>query len=204
MYKDITGILLAGGKSLRMGVNKSFLEYNGKYIIEHIHDKLKSLFEKVIIITNSPAEYEFLDSEMSEDIYKEKGPLGGIHTGLTCSTTDKNFIISCDVPLVSIELINYIIMQSGNAQITAVKADGHVQKLCGLYNKDCLNKIEDIIKDCHLNTDVQGKSKCMVSRLIDCSDSKIIHESEIPFSTKYQFLNLNKMEDFNILQGMYK
>lgn len=199
MYKDITAILLAGGKSSRMGTNKSFLKYKGKFIIEHIHDKLKSLFGRVIIITNSPAEYEFLGSEMHEDIFKGKGPLAGIHSGLTNSTSEKNFIISCDVPLVSSELINFIIENSGNNQITAVKADGHIQKLCGVYTKDCKQKIEDIMNDDNPDYEFHSKNKCIVSRLFENSDSKIINEEDVPFSIKNQFLNLNKLEDFKKL-----
>lgn len=201
MHKDITGILLAGGKSSRMGTNKSFLDFNGKYIIEHIHDMLKSMFERVIIITNSPAEYGFLGSEIHEDINKGKGPLGGIHSGLTYSPTNQNFIISCDVPLVSPALIDYIISRSFNSQITAVEADGHIQKLCGVYSKECLEKIDNIFKNENSHTETHSKSKCMVGRLIESSNSNIINEDEIPFSIKNQFLNLNRIEDYEMLKN---
>jgi len=76
MYFDITGIILAGGKSSRMGNNKSFLKLGHKLIIELITDLMKSLFNEVIIITNTPNEYEFLKLVMYKDIYVGKGVLG--------------------------------------------------------------------------------------------------------------------------------
>lgn len=90
MYKDITGIILAGGKSKRMGLNKSFLKVGEVTMIERTTELMKSLFERVILITNTPDEYKFLGIEMFEDIYKNVGPLAGIHSGLshalmTCS-----------------------------------------------------------------------------------------------------------------------
>ena len=70
MYSDITGVILAGGKSSRMGVNKSFLKLGNQTIIERIVDLMKSIFSEVIIITNTPDEYKFLNLPLYEDIYK--------------------------------------------------------------------------------------------------------------------------------------
>ena len=195
MYKDITGILLSGGKSTRMGTNKSFLKFNGKYIIEHVHEKLKLLFKKVIIITNTPEDYYFLGSEIYKDIYKDKGPLGGIHSGLVHSTTEKNFIISCDMPLVSTELMKFIIDKSGESQITAVTADGYVQQLCGLYKKSCIKTAGDILNE-------PDNSVCKVSKLRGKTKTKIIEENEIPFSIAGQCLNINKSGDYEKLKEM--
>lgn len=199
MHNDITGIILCGGKSSRMGENKSFLELNGENVIEVISKLIKKHFAKVIAITNEPKLYEFLNIDLFEDIYKNKGPLGGIHSGLFHSMTEKNFIISCDMPLVKAELINYIIEHSGNAQITAVKADGHVQRLCALYKKDCLKISEIILTEEHPEPQVQ----CRVSRLFDNVNSLILDESDIPFEMNNQFLNLNKKCDYEHLINIH-
>ena len=73
MYNDITGIVLCGGKSSRMGTNKAFLKLGGKYIIEIICDLMKCIFGNVILVTNKTELYEFLNLEAHEDIYKGKG-----------------------------------------------------------------------------------------------------------------------------------
>ena len=91
MYTDITGIILAGGKSTRMGANKSFLKIGEQTVIERITYLMKSVFTNVIIISNTPDEYIFLNLPIYEDVYKGKGPLAGIHSGLKNSDTQKNF-----------------------------------------------------------------------------------------------------------------
>ena len=66
---------------------------------------MNSLFERVIMITNTPEEYSFINIPMYKDIFEYKGPLAGIHSGLTNSSTEQNFIISCDTPLMKENMI---------------------------------------------------------------------------------------------------
>ncbi len=91
MYNDITGIILAGGKSKRMGINKALLKIGDKTIIERTAGLMQGLFNRVLLITNSPNEYMFLGLEIYEDIYKNIGPLAGIHSGLVYSNYRKKF-----------------------------------------------------------------------------------------------------------------
>ena len=109
MHKNITGIILSGGKSSRMGENKSLLKLGPKTVIEHVVELMQSIFSEVILITNTPEEYHFLNIPMYADIYKYKGPIAGIHSGLTHSNTETNFIVSCDIPLLTSEIIEYVI-----------------------------------------------------------------------------------------------
>ena len=136
MYKDITGIILSGGKSTRMGSNKSFLKVGHKTIIERVRDLLQVIFKDVILITNDPDEYKFLNLPMFEDVYKYKGPLAGIHSGLLHSSTEINFIISCDIPLITQEMIKYLVDYKTEKIITIAKADGFIQQLAGKYSKE--------------------------------------------------------------------
>ncbi len=109
MYRDVTGIILAGGRSTRMGENKAFLKIGNFTAIEIVRNFMQSLFTNVILITNSPAEYSFLGLDTYEDVYKNMGPLAGIHSGLLNSTAEKNFILSCDLLLMKKEIVDYII-----------------------------------------------------------------------------------------------
>jgi len=170
MYKDITSIILSGGKSSRMGRNKSFLKIGDKTIIERVRDFLQGIFQDVILITNDPEEYKFLGLPMFEDVYRHKGPLAGIHSGLKHSKTNLNFIISYDLPLMTKEMINYLIEYKTNKLITVAKADGFIQQLAGKYSKECLSPSEKILKEVVNNENrdaVQKKRKCNVLRLID-------------------------------------
>ncbi len=122
MYKDVTGIILSGGKSSRMGVNKSLLKVGEITIVERMSDLMQSLFREVILITNDPADYKFLNIPIFEDLFKQKGPLAGIHSGLTHSSTEENFIISCDLPFITEKMIKYIVDFKTEKLITDCKS----------------------------------------------------------------------------------
>lgn len=202
MYKDITGIILAGGKSKRMGLNKSFLKVGEVTMIERTTELMKSLFDRVILITNTPDEYKFLGIEMFEDIYKNVGPLAGIHSGLAHSITDKNFIISCDIPFVNKGVIEFIINYKTNKSITITKADGFVQQLCGLYSKQDLQEIVELIEDDKLEINNFQKCGCKVLQLVQKLDAEIIDiANEYDGYEEGMFLNMNKPEDFELVRG---
>ena len=203
MYDDITGIILSGGKSTRMGENKSLMKIGSKTIIEHVKDLMQSLFSKVILITNDPDEYDFLNLEMYKDIYFRMGPLAGIHSGLTHSPKDKNFIISCDILLMTPEMIKYLIDYKTNKPVTVAKADGFIQQLCGVYHKSCLEVVENILsfsKNDEERNEVQKKRGCKVLGLIDIVGAEIIEAELLPFYKKDMFFNMNRRADYeNIL-----
>ena len=204
MYDDITGIILSGGKSTRMGENKSLLKIGNKSIIESVRDLMQSLFPDVILITNNPEEYQFLEMKIFKDIFFRMGPLAGIHSGLTHSTTKKNFVISCDIPLMTAQMISYLVSYKTDKLITVAKADGFIQQLCGLYNKDCIPYASEILSN-QINSDEgnpeQKKRGCKVLGLIDLVGAEIIDAEKVPFYKKDIFFNMNKKEDFNFIKS---
>jgi molybdopterin-guanine dinucleotide biosynthesis protein A len=195
MYSDITGVILAGGKSSRMGVNKSFLKLGNQTIIERIVDLMKSIFSEVIIITNTPDEYKFLNLPLYEDIYKWKGPLAGIHSALTHSQTEKIFVLSCDVPLMSKKMIEYIIEYKSDKPIVFCEAAGYHQPLVGVYSKNILSEIEKFIND----NEVNDKS---FHQLLKSVNAEIIHPEQLSFYKNEMFTNVNKPEDMQLVQTM--
>jgi molybdopterin-guanine dinucleotide biosynthesis protein A len=74
-YTDISGIILSGGKSTRIGTDKALLKFGNETIIERVANLMKSLFQKIFIVTNTISEYRFLNVQLYEDIDKHKGPL---------------------------------------------------------------------------------------------------------------------------------
>ena len=89
---NITGIILAGGKNSRMGTNKAYLEIDGERLIDKTLSIYRQIFTEIIIVTNDPLSYmEFTDAAVVTDIYKGKGPLGGIYTGLFYSKNHYRF-----------------------------------------------------------------------------------------------------------------
>jgi molybdopterin-guanine dinucleotide biosynthesis protein A len=176
-----------------MGENKSLLKLEGITFIEKTTNLMKNIFEDVIIITNTPYEYKFLDLPLYEDIYKEKGPMGGIHSGLTYSTTDRNFVISCDTPLMTREMIQYLVEYNTKHPVLFCEAAGYHQPLAGIYEKKILPVIEKILED---NSITDKKS---IHRFLNNVDKEIINPEELPFYEDTIFFNVNKPEDYEII-----
>lgn len=196
MYSDITGVILAGGKSSRMGVNKALLQLGEQKIIERIVDLMRSIFSEVIIITNTPEEYEFLNLSLFEDIYKWKGPLAGIHSALVHSQTEKVFVLSCDVPLMTKEMIEYIINYESNKPIKFCEAAGYHQPLVGVYSKKILNEINKFISE----KEISDKS---FHQFLKNVDAEIIHPEKLPFYKNEIFFNVNKPEDYELIKNHF-
>ncbi len=202
MYSDITGIILSGGKSSRMGVNKSLMKIGEITIIESVRDLMKSIFNDVILITNDPADYEFLGLPLYEDIYKRLGPLSGIHSGLVHSSNDKNFIISCDMPLMTEQMIRYLVNYKTDKPVTVARAEGFIQQLCGLYSKSCLPEAKEILKetvDTESRSTEQKKRGCRVLNLLSRVSAEIIDAEKLPFYTPDLYFNMNKIDDYRLV-----
>lgn len=206
MYYDVTGIVLSGGKSMRMGVNKSFLTLGGKTFIERITDLMKTLFDKVILISNTPDEYMFLNIPVCKDIYKDKGPLAGIHSGLKNSSTLRNFIISCDIPLMTKEMIEYIVNFKTEKLLTICKAHGFLQPFAGLYNKSLLKDIENIINrnsDFVNHTNELSRKQCEIMSFIKSIETEILDPEIVNGFSENIFMNINTPEEFDKLNKIF-
>ena len=202
MYKDVTGIILSGGKSARMGRNKSLLKIGDQTIIERVRDLMKSIFHEVILITNDPADYKFLNIPIFEDLFKHKGPLAGIHSGLTHSSSEKNFIVSCDILLIIPEMIKYLVDFKTDKLITVAKADGYIQQLAGKYSKESVYEAEKILSD-QLSAETKGsyqkKRDISTLRLLDRVGAEIISAESLPFYKKEIFFNMNEVDDYKLM-----
>ena len=104
---NITGIILAGGKSSRMGSDKALLLYRGKAFLTHVINALIPLVDDIIIVSNDERHSQFNYRRISDTII-DAGPLAGIHAGLTDSNTENNLVLSCDVPLIQTSILEFI------------------------------------------------------------------------------------------------
>lgn len=135
--KDLTGIVLAGGKSTRMGQEKGLVSFRGKALIQHAITCLENLSIPILIVANEPA-YQQFKHPVFPDLYLQKGPLGGIYTGLMHSKTEKNIILSCDTPFVPSDLLCHLVEQSHSHPITLATFNTEPQPLIGVYKKALL------------------------------------------------------------------
>lgn len=146
----ITGIILAGGKNLRMGANKAFLEINGQRIIDRTRRLFQELFAEVILVTNSPFAYLDLNLRMVADLLPERGALGGIFTGLFYSSFSHAFVVACDMPFLNKELISYLISLAGKYDIVIPKTEDGLQPLHAIYSQKCLPHMENLLRQGNL------------------------------------------------------
>jgi molybdopterin-guanine dinucleotide biosynthesis protein A len=142
---DIAGVILAGGKSSRYGSNKALAELNGEPLIERVLGVMGSVFNDLILITNSPEEYAYLKLPMKEDLIKGLGPLGGIYTGLESISHDAGFFVACDMPFLNEGLIRHMLSIGGDYDAVVPKIDWKIETLYTLYRKSCLPAIKNLI-----------------------------------------------------------
>ncbi|WP_136481307.1 molybdenum cofactor guanylyltransferase [Cognatitamlana onchidii] len=133
--KNITGIILAGGKSSRMGSDKGFLELNNKLFVAYSIDALTPLVSEIIIVSDHST-YDSLGYKRVTDCIKEAGPVSGIYSGLEASKTKYNLVLSCDIPLISSEVLQKLIEAiDDTTEIIQAESQGKSMPLVGLYKK---------------------------------------------------------------------
>jgi len=183
---------LAGGRSSRFKRDKALILWEGKPLIVRQVDMLKGLFDEIIVVTGNERRYEeLIDVKVVKDLIKGKGPLGGIHAGLSSSSNDYNLILPCDMPLLNEKVISLLLDEiNGRSRIILPVVRGYVEPLVGIYHRDCIPFAEMLLRG--------GKLK--VLGLMDFVPTKLIPENRVlevdPNLTS--FLNLNSPEDLKI------
>lgn len=141
--EDGSLVILSGGQNTRMGQNKAFLRVRDVPIIEKIIGELGTVFKEIIIVTNDPHAYKGLQNiRIVTDIYPGKGPLSGIHAGLTHASLDRSLIVACDMPFVARKTAQRLFRQSRGWDVTVPVIEGKYQPLFAIYAKSCLKPIE--------------------------------------------------------------
>ena len=143
----ITGIILAGGKSSRMGRDKGWIELNNKPLINYAIEALKPYCNELVISSNSK-EYKSLGYPVYEDKIKRCGPMGGIYSSLLHSSSRYNMVLSCDMPLISTELIKYVLDKSIEGKLSLpVHGANFMEPLCAVYPLEIIPHLEKFIKE---------------------------------------------------------
>jgi len=140
------GIILAGGLNTRMGTNKAFLEINQTSFIERIINELKQVVEEIIVVTNNPDAYSHISAKVVTDIIPQKGPLSGIHAGLTASLHRYNLVVACDMPFINHNLARFMLGRSEGYDVLVPQFGDYLEPLYAVYSKNCLEPIEDCLK----------------------------------------------------------
>ena len=171
----VTGVILAGGKSRRMGENKALMRLGDDSLIGHVIRCLHDVTDELLLVTNSPTEYAHLDVPMHGDILPDAGALGGVYTGVTHASHDAILCVACDSPFLEPKLLSYLVTVLGeydavipytyssrqtpfcrNKDIGVTNPsygdDTQItlQTLCAAYSKRCLSIIELMLRESEL------------------------------------------------------
>lgn len=186
----ITAIILAGGKSSRMGYDKALIEIEGVTLIKRQLKLLKRFFKEIIIVTNSPQKYRLRGVKLIKDIIRGKGPLGGIYSGLIASSSFYNFVFACDMPFINSGLIKYMVSLKDNFDAVVPKPKKGYEPLFAIYSKDCIPKIRAIMRTGNLKV-LNLFKKIKIREL----KKKELSRFRDPLSL---FMNINTKEDLAI------
>jgi molybdopterin-guanine dinucleotide biosynthesis protein A len=144
---EASAIILAGGKNTRIGKNKAFIQLpTGETILQNTLNVLQKIFPEIIIVTNQKEAYLNFNAQANagssrqvvEDLIKERGPLGGIFTGLCYSTSKRNFVMACDMPFVNPAVIKLLLDEGESHDVVIPEIDGEVEPLFAVYSKNCM------------------------------------------------------------------
>jgi len=179
--EKITGIILAGGKSSRMGEEKGLVEFRSKRLIEYSIDLFQKLKYQIIIIANDNC-YDSYGFPVYSDIIQDKGPMAGIHTALQNSSTQWNAVITCDVPLIDFNVFRIIENSRHGYDAVMPRFNNRLQPLTAMYQTKCKDSFYSSIREDQLR----------VRMLTEKFPTNII---EFDSGFKSSFTNINTKED---------
>lgn len=185
MKHGINGIVLAGGKSSRMGTDKGLVPYKGIPMVEHMI-RLIQPYCKGIFISANTSGYEGFGYQVVPDIHLHKGPLAGIHAGLSASDTNWNLVVSCDMPLITAIHVEKLLQYNAEGStLVAAKIIDRVQPLFACYHRALIPSMEEHLKEDRLK---------MMHFLEEVHAHYVIFDEQ---NDLMSFSNFNHLSDFD-------
>ncbi len=182
---NITGIILSGGKSTRMGADKGLLTFQGKPMIESVINHIQPLCSQIIISANSK-EYKKFGFKVIADVFENIGPVAGILSTFPQAVNNRIILISCDLPNASTQLLEKLLLLADNYDITLPVPEGIIQPLCGIYSRNIVNQMHSHVQ--------KGETK--LKNLVKKFNLRIIESKDIAeFDLKTELANMNSKTD---------
>lgn len=183
-------IILAGGKSSRMKTNKALLKFDEKTNIERMKDELKQVFDDIILVTNDPETYQFLNIKIVTDQYPGSGPLAGIHAGLEASDYEENLVVACDMPFVSAELAANLVKALKHHDAVVPVIGGRQHPLFAAYQTRISREAKERIESGELR----------MKHLLDSLNVRYLSEDDLLLycdgNLERIFFNMNRPEEY--------
>ncbi len=186
LQERATAIIMAGGASSRMGVDKSMLPIQGRAMIDRISEQLRNTFSQILISANEADKYDHLGFEIVPDRQPGQGPLMGIASALRASANELNFVVACDIPSIDLRFVRRMLTEAEGVDIVVPKtSDGKYEPLFAVYNKSALVAINEVLSSGGRKiSDVFGQCRVKYIEL-----------------QARRFVNLNTMAEYEEFQG---
>ena len=183
---NITGIILAGGKSSRMGTDKGLLDFEGQSLIEYAISVIRPICNEILISTNQKG-YEGYGFPIITDNFTDCGPIGGLEAALKASKTDWNVVISCDTPSLKVELFQEMIAQIKDQDVLIPSHENGIEPLAGIYHKRMSSTFKQKI----------DAKEYKLRKIIKACKIEFFDSSPLLAQYPKLFVNLNSQDDLN-------
>ena len=195
---NISGIVLAGGKGLRLGRYKALVTLNGESLVQRVVSKLSFLNSDIIIVLakgqQPPKLTGYPKLRIVTDAYTSKGPLVGIYTGLLASDSSYNLVVACDMPFLNRDLLRYMVKISAGFDMVIPRVGDMVEPLHAIYSKKCLKVIDRML----------GEGSLKIDQLLSLVKVRYVEAREIDrFDPDHlSFFNINTEADLKKARGL--
>jgi molybdopterin-guanine dinucleotide biosynthesis protein A len=177
----IAAIILAGGKSRRMGQDKGLMSYQGKVMVSFVLEAVQSITDDICIMTANKAYAQF-GYPIVKDEVDEKGPLGGIVSGMNYVNAEKYIVLSCDTPNITSAFLSELIAASDNVDVCFPKNGDRIHPLIGIYSRSALNHLKEQLALNQL-------------KMMNAMDGLNVHLFDANTWSEELFKNINAKED---------
>lgn len=189
----MTCAILAGGKSTRMGQDKATTKIGEKPLIRLVYDRVKEVFDEVIILSKVHDTIENIDAPVLKDVVLFGNSMAGITSALLYSKTPYIFVVACDMPFLSIEAFNYMVNEATGEDIIIPKTNLGFEPLHAIYNRSCIAHFFRLI----------GQDKLKVTGILPFVSVKELKEQPCFFRNGSSvFTNINVIKDLSMLEAI--
>ncbi|MFA5374492.1 MAG: molybdenum cofactor guanylyltransferase [Dehalococcoidia bacterium] len=165
----MTAIVLAGGKSSRLGRDKALEKIGGRYLIERVIGSLSQLGDDIIVVTAAPNQLSDLNVEKVIDTYPRTGAKVGLCTGINASLSFYSLVVACDMPFLNIDLLRYLLDSASGFDAVIPRIGDKIEPLHAVYSKNCIPVLEEQIR----------KDKLKISDLFSEINVRYVEAAEI-------------------------
>jgi len=193
---EVSAIVLAGGQSQRLGMDKALLKLDGELLLERILSIMTTLSDDLLVVANEKREFARLAARVVPDARPGMGVLGGIYTGLKAMHHDRGLVVACDMPLLNLNLLRYMILLSADFDVVIPSIAGKTEPLHAVYSKACVRPMADSL----------DRSELRVISFFRQVRVRYVEQNEVDiFDPEHlSFFNINTQDDLELSQKIIK